>query len=299
MVQADAIPWRAVVRGHAAMLAAIAAVALCVWGVHRGLGIVVAYNPAPFQIVGVALAILIAFRNNAAYDRWWEGRKLWGGIVNASRTLARQATTLVDGEPDEVRRLVLRQIGWCHALAASLRAEDAVAAASPWLEVADRDALATQRNVPAALMQAQGAALARLRRAGAVSDERTRALDATLTELVALQGGCERISATPLPLAYRVFTRTFVRAYCLALPVGLVESLGPLTVVVVLAVGFVFLTVETVGRMLESPFVSGVYGLPLRAISRNIEINLRQQLGEVDVPPPLAAERHGTFLILS
>jgi putative membrane protein len=235
----------------------------------------------PFQIVGVALAILIGFRNGAAYDRWWEARKLWGGIINHSRSFARQV--VASAGPEVARPLLLRQVAWAHALGAQLRGEPALEAALPWLDEADALALAGVRNVPNGLLLLQGVSLAR----GGWSEERLARMDATLAELSNQQGGCERIRNTPLPVAYRFFTRAFVRGYCLLLPFGLLESFGAATLVAVLVMAFVFLVVEAVGGLLQDPFGSGPYGLPLLSMCRTVEIDLRQALGDTDVPPPL------------
>jgi putative membrane protein len=259
---------------------------------HR-LDLHVPFTPTPFQIVGVALAILMGFRNSAAYDRWWEGRKLWGGIVNTSRAWARQVLTLAVTDDADRRSLVLRHLAWVHALAAQLRGQDGAAAAAPFLDDRETERLRGQKNVAAALIHEQGVAIARL--APATSEERLARLDVSLTELIGLQGGCERIAATPLPLAYRFFTRQFVRGYCLVLPLGLVEHLGLFTTLVVVLVSFVFLVAEAIGRLLEAPFSTGVYGLPLSTISRNIEINLRQQLGDSQLPSPIAPQKIGSI----
>jgi ion channel-forming bestrophin family protein len=143
-----------------------------------------------------------------------------------------------------------------------------------------------------------GARLARAANEGLLTEERLRTVDQTLTELTALQGGCERIKSTPIPLAYGFFTRAFVRVYSCALPFGLVEHMGFATVLVVVALAFVFLVLETIGRLLEDPFTLSPNGLPLSAICRNIEINLRQQLGETDLPSPLQPQQRGVAMVL-
>jgi putative membrane protein len=298
MVLADTVPWRNVLRLHGARLAGAAAIALTLALLDRFAGIVVPFTPVPFQIVGTALAILLGFRNNAAYDRWWEGRKIWGGIVNASRAFTRQALTLIDAPGDAQRELVLRHVAWVEALRCQLRDEPPLPVIAPYLSDADRAALVDQRNVASALVHAQGVAIARLAREGALSEERVAAIDRTLTELHALQGMCERIRSTPLPTAYRYFTRVFTLAFVWALPFGLVEHHGLFTVVAVLAVGCVFLIAETIGRLLEEPFATGIYGLPLQTIARNIEIDLRQRLGDTELPPPVGPVRRGNIDVL-
>ena len=126
--------------------------------------------------------------------------------------------------------------------------------------------------------------------------------DATLTELTALQGGCERIKRTPIPLAYRFFAQTFVRAFVLLLPFALVEQLGVFTIVASLLVAFVFLVLDRIGDIIQDPFTTNYNGLPLAAICRTIEVDLRRQLGETDVPPLLTAQRvpggHATSVLL-
>jgi putative membrane protein len=283
MVVADRVPWIVVIRLQAPMLAAISACGLTLVLLDRFGSLSLHASPTPFQIVGVALAILVGFRNNAAYDRWWEGRKLWGGIINASRSLARQMTSFTE-DSEAARRVLMRHVAWAHALAAHLRGEPAAPAAAPWLSAVDADRVAGARNVPETLLELQGRDLVAL----GVSEERLARLDSTLTELANHQGGCERIRNTPLPVAYRFFTRAFVRGYCLLLPFGLLETLGVATIFVVAAMAFVFLVVETVGGLLQDPFTRGAYGLPLSAMSRTIEIDLRSALGERDLPAPLA-----------
>jgi putative membrane protein len=281
MVVADHVPWRVVFLMHAGTLSAVTAVT-GVLVVLRAFEVRVSTPATPFQIVGVALAILIGFRNSAAYDRWWEARKLWGGIINGNRILARQVVSATEAE--RARPLVLRQVGWTCALAAQLRGEPALDAARPWLSEEDAAGLAAARNVPNAILLLQGRSLARL----GLPEERLARMDTTLAELSNQQGGCERIRNTPLPVAYRFFTRSFVRGYCLLLPFGLLESFGAATLVAVLIMAFVFLVVETVGGLLQDPFGNGPYGLPLSTMSRTVEIDLRQSLGDVDVPPALA-----------
>lgn len=298
MVLADTVPWSNVLRLHRNMLLGVVAIGLAVALFDRVSGVAMPFSPVPFQIVGVALAILLGFRNNAAYDRWWEGRKIWGGIVNASRAFARQALTLIDAPPEVHRALVLRHVAWVEALRAQLRDEPVLDQIRGYLSEEDVAALADQRNVASALVHLQGRAVAGLARDGRLTEERLLAIDRTLTELHALQGMCERIKSTPLPTAYRFFTRQFVRGYCLMLPVGLVENHGLFTAVIVVLVSFVFLIAETIGRLLEDPFTTGIYGLPLRAIARNVEIDLRQRLGDRELPPAIAPERRGNLDVL-
>lgn len=296
MVVGDKIPWAPVLRLHARNLGFVFVLAGVVALAHRFLDFHPNISPLPFSVVGVALSIFLAFRNNAAYDRYWEGRKLWGGIVNASRNFGRQATTLVVA-PDAAaelgelrRRLLRRQIAYVHALRAALRGDDVADLHAALLPADERAALAAAPNPPLHLLQANARELAAAAARGWLGEQRHYALDLTLTDLTNLQGGCERIKKTPIPLAYRFFTHTFVRVFCLLLPFALVDQLGLATVVASLAVTFVFLVLDRIGQIIEDPFTQNFNSLPLAAICRTIEIDLRGLLGETDLPAPLTPE---------
>jgi putative membrane protein len=292
-----------VIKLHAPLLATCALVAAAVSVVDRIWHVRPPGAPLPYSVAGFALAIFLAFRNSASYDRWWEGRKLWGGIVNASRAFARQAVTFPRGDEGAraalARDVVHRHIAFVNALRCQLRGEDTLAAVRGFLGEAEAEALKSAKNVAATLLHTNGARLVEAADGGLLTDERLAALDRSLVELVNMQGGCERIKGTPLPLAYGFFTRTFVRSYCVLLPFGLVEHTGIATILVVVALAFVLLVLETIGRLLEDPFTLAPNGLPLSAICRNIEINVRQQLGERDLPPPILPETRGIVSVLT
>lgn len=304
MVIGDKLPWGLIFRLHAPWMGATTAVALGAWGLTRLVELKLPFTPVPFQIAGVALAIFLGFRNNSAYDRWWEGRKLWGGIVNHSRTWARQVTSLLHAPPAEQaalaelqRRLVYRHLAWLQALKQALRGEP-VGDVSKLLDEAEVAQLAREKNAAAFLLQQAGKDLAQAVQRGWLTDYRLDMMDRTLTELTSLQGGCERIKSTPIPTAYRVFTHRFTRAYITALPLGLVEHIELATIPVLIALSLSFLVLETLGRLLEDPFTLTPNGLALNAIARTIEVNVRQQLGETELPPFLTPEMRGNFQVL-
>lgn len=247
-------------------------------------------QPIPLAMMGAALSLFLAFRNNSAYDRWWEARTLWGGVVNNSRTLARQALTLVDEQKGEVSNtgcnvaLVELQIAWVHALRCHLRRQTPFPELQSLLPAEVVDQLRDEKNVPAALLLLMGRVSRKLFKHGRLDSIRLTAIDSTLTELCNLQGACERIKNTPLPRQYEIFPRMLVAMYCVMLPIGLVGELGLLTPVVSSLVSFIFVTLETIGRDLESPFENTVHDTPLTALSNAIEINLRQHLGQTELP---------------
>jgi len=301
MVIGDKLPWRLVLKLQAGWLAAVFVVAFSarVWIYYGGK---IPFTPVPFQIAGVAIAIFLAFRNNSSYDRWWEGRKLWGSITNSSRTFARQVMTFIDGASADgqalQRELIYRHIAFLNALRHQLRGEPPLEGAQGLVSPEELEALGKQKNVAAGLVHQNGVRLSEGVKRGLLSEQRHVWLDATLTELINCQGGCERLKSTPIPTAYRFFTHRFTRLFIVVLPLGLVEQLGAFTIGTVLALAFIFLVLDTIGRVLEDPFSLGPNGLALSAMCRNIEINVRQQLGEAELPPALVPEHRGVVDVL-
>ncbi len=254
----------------------------------------VAVNDLPMSLIGSALALLLTLRNNNAYLRWAEGRQLWGGIVNASRTLARQTRLYLAGHAAG-EELIMLQVAYAQALRCHLRRQE------PWGEIARlvgpelcaRLKAAFERgapNVPDALLGEIADRLAGLRRAGALDSIQLSAFDTTLATLGNTQGGTERIKNTPLPRQYTGFPRAFVQVFCALLPLAMVSDLGLATPLGSTVVGLMFLALDRVGADLENPFENLVYDVPLTAISRTVEIDLRQSLGHTGLPAALAAK---------
>lgn len=260
------------------------------WTVH-GLTVV------PFSLVAVALGIFLGFRNNTSYDRFWEGRKLWGQLTNTTRSLARQVQVLV-GPHDEAtgttaeavvihRELIHRVIAYVHALRLHLRDQDDLDALAGLVPEAERQALRGQANRPLAILNTLGGRVRDLWCQGHLDPLHVPVLEGTLFMLTDIQGGCERIKSTPIPSSYTVLIHRIVAIYVFALPFGLVDTIGMLTPLVVAFIGYAFFGLDAVGEEIEDPFGTDINDLPLSTLSRGIEINLRQALGETDVPEPL------------
>lgn len=246
-------------------------------------------QPLPLAMMGAALSLFLAFRNNSAYDRWWEARMLWGALVNTSRSLTRQALTMADGAPRQCgergdRTLVHWQIAYVHALRCHLRRQNPLAELKSLLPAELVERLRSERNVPAAMLLMMGRRLRELFDAGQLDSYRFTAMDTTLSEICNVQGACERIKNTPLPRQYEVFPRMLVGLYCVLLPLGLVEGLGLITPIASTVVSFIFVSFETIGRDLENPFESSVHDTPMSSLSNAIETNLLQALGETSLP---------------
>ena len=249
----------------------------------------------PLALYGAAISIVVGFRNNYAYGRWWEARTLWGAIVNRSRSVARQAVTNIaaplDAAESEIaevaaiqRRFVHHQIAFVHALRQQLRGLDPVAEVRNLLPPEECAPLRQEKNVSLAIQRKMGAMLQIARQRGWINEWEWQAMDGNLNSLMDSQGGAERIKNTPMPKQYEFFPQLFVQIYCLMLPIGMVKSLGWVTPVGSTVVGFMFLALDKIGRDLEDPFDNTIYDVPLTAITKTIEINLRQLLGETTLP---------------
>jgi ion channel-forming bestrophin family protein len=252
----------------------------------------VAMPHIPLALFGSAIGIIVAFRNQSAYARWWEARTLWGALVNNSRSWARQVTTVMmpmsDAEAGELkgmqRRLVYHQIAYVHALRQHLRGLEPWEELTPLLSEQELGKLRGEKNVPLAIQQQMGALLRHCQVRGWIDIAHWRALDNNLDDLVDAQGGAERIKNTPMPKQYDYFPQLFVQIYCILLPLALVTNMGWLTPLGSTLVGFIFLALDKIGRDLEDPFENTIYDVPLTAITTTIEINLRQLLGETELP---------------
>ncbi|TCV94818.1 putative membrane protein [Luteibacter rhizovicinus] len=245
----------------------------------------VQFPALPLTLLGSAVAVYLSFRNTTAYARWWEARTLWGSMVNSSRTFAREVATLLPTGTTNTL-LVHRHIAYVQALRMHLRRQ------TPWDELAARlpgDELARLRdvaNVPQAILSRTASMV----RATGVDDIRHVAIENTFAELTNAQGGLERIKNTPLPQQYATYPALFTHAFCILLPLGMVEALGLYTPLGSTAVGFLFLALLQIGNDMQNPFENTENDVPMTAITRGIEVDLRDALGEAHGLEPVAIE---------
>lgn len=289
----------------------------------------------PIATVGTAVAFYVGFKNNAAYERFWEGRKIWGGIVNASRTWATAVTSYIDvgdtGDDARAtrRELMYRHLAWINALRLQLRKtsrfhdkparstkrrlerhgehmrNDWDKELSPFLSSEELAATTAMANPATHLLAHQGSRIAGLVKAQRLDLFHQIAMMETVTELYSLQGQAERIKNTPFPRQYAEFSRVFTMLLAFLVPFGLLDVFGDhvdkamttmqtLTPVIPMLLSswlitWVFTTMEGVGDASEDPFERSMNDVPMNALCRTIEIDLRQLLGETEVPPKEAA----------
>ena len=252
------------------------------------------YSTAPFTLLGVALSLFLGFRNNASYQRWWEARGLWGQLVYDARSLARQVLSFIDEETETGRdtqwRMIHLTIAFTHALRHRLRDT------SPWQDVErfvepkHHSSMHQTQNLPDYLMRLMGKNLGDSRRQGQYSELMVQNMDERLTSMTIVLAACERIHNTPLPFAYMLLVHRTTYLYCFMLPFGLVSSLGWATPLICAVIAYTFFGLDVLSEELEEPFGLAANQLPLTALSRTIEINLLEALGENELPPAITPQ---------
>jgi len=248
----------------------------------------------PVSILGGALAIFLGFRNSSAYDRWWEARKIWGAVVNDSRSLGLELITYPVGKSDEEeveitkwrRRAFLRHIGWIHALSAHLRKEEVDL--TGYLSEHDLELINGKKNIPTQLMIVQGNEIDYAFRKGWIEEFRFNALIGTLKKFYDDQGKAERIKNTIFPHYYNYFTLFFLWLFTMSLPFSLASIMDNwILIPISIAISFAFYILNKSGVLTETPFEGRAADIPITAICRGIEIDMLEMLDTDEVPEPM------------
>lgn len=263
---------------------------LAVWCHGRILGAKIFLDTVPFPLLGVSLAIFLAFRNNAAYARYVEARQIWGRILIAARALTSQVINYLpaDGDGFERRLFVQRLIAFVYALTHQLRNTDPAEDLARYLPQQEARELRGMQYIPVALLDRIRLMLSRAGRKRGEGEPLLWILDAQVSELAAAVGGCERISNTPIPFAYGVLLHRTVYLYCVMLPFGLVGDLGMATPLICVFVAYTLFALEAIAQEISEPFGTDPNCLALNAMTRNIERSLLEQCGE-ELPEPMQA----------
>jgi putative membrane protein len=225
-------------------------------------------------LVGVALGLLLVFRTNSSYDRFWEGREIWGRVVNESRNLGRRVAAHLRRDP-ALLESVIRWVGaFPHAVRNVLRDTEDLGPISEGLPKDEIDRVLRAEDPPLAVASRITSLLVQARDKGLISDIVLVALDQNVQLLVNCLGGCERIHSTPLPYSYMVHLRRLMIIYCFTLPFALVDTFGWLTVVATLGVAYTFFGIEEIGVEIENPFGHDANDLPLEEFCAKVAKNL-------------------------
>jgi len=293
----------------------------------------------PVSVIGTAVAFYVGFKNNQAYDRMWEARKIWGGIINDSRTWGMMIDGYItnifadkaksENEIYEIKKkLIYRHIAWIYAHRSQLLVPTQWENQSPinqktksldyarkefgiglvddeitrtelklFLPEAEHDRLVAHVNTATQIINEQSRNLTKLRAQGIIDDFRHMELESILRTFYELQGKNERIKKFPLPRQYAHMSRIFVGVFILLLPFSMIPELSKLgdwalwiSIPLCALIGWVYVMMEIVGENTANPFQGLVYDIPMMALCRTIEIDLREMLVENDLPPGIKAK---------
>lgn len=242
--------------------------ALVVWVETDLVRVAIPLGPSFLSILGIILGLLLVFRTNTSYDRWWEGRRLWGQLVNVSRGLAHQLDAQL--EPGAPRRAEYAALlgAFPTALVAHLR----------------RTPGATGPHVPNAIVQSLSRSLHEDLRSGRLAEGSLVAYTPLLLAIDDITGACERIRNTPIPFSYSSYVKQFVLLYALVLPFGMVREFGYGTIIASMFTFFATMGLELLATEIEEPFGTDRNDLPIDEIAERIARDTRQLLTD-DVDP--------------
>jgi ion channel-forming bestrophin family protein len=283
----------------------------------------------PVGTIGTAVAFYVGFKNNASYERLWEGRKIWDSITTLCRSWAILVTAIGSANQGArawnavEQRMIRRQIAWCNLLRIQLRqttgrrnvgkvpdevglvdrvyqlgdsTKELESCIEEWVPEIEREALKSKTNAACELLRLQSIEISQLRRDGLIADLEAEQLQAVTLGCLKEQGGSERLKSFPFPRQYAYFSAVFVWIFMILLPFSLIgdlakagEGLDWMVVPFSTLISWIFLTMEQVGDTSEDPFEMGLNDIPLTALCRSIEIELLEMAGEKQLPAQLLA----------
>jgi putative membrane protein len=240
-------------------------------------------------MVGTIISLLLAFKSNQAYDRWWEARIIWGSIVNESRTLIRQVLTFYKDPDFSVEandfkeNFTKRQIAWCYSLGQALRNRDAIKPIKNFITEEELNFVKNHQNIPNAILLLHARDLRNARKDKRFNTYQQVEIDNTLTRLCDAMGKCERIKNTIFPTTYSMYIRMTLCLFIILLPFGLIDLLSWFAIPLITIIAGTFFLIEKMAIHLQDPFENRPTDTPVTAISQAIEKNLMQMLNEFQV----------------
>ncbi|MCC9168475.1 bestrophin family protein [Pontibacter harenae] len=255
------------------------------------------------MVLGTVLSLLLAFKSNQAYDRWWEARIVWGAVVNDSRTLIRQMLCFTEAPyaTEEVRvlieRFTNRQIAWCYSLGMSLRNRMDIDKIRKYLSDEELAFISKHDNIPNALLELHARDLRYALNEGWMNKFQQVEVDGTLTRLTDSMGKCERIKNTVFPVTYTLYTHFSLFFFVMLLPFALLEIFGFFEVLMVIAISSAFFLIEKMAIHLQDPFENKPTDTPVTAIASTIEINLKQMIEDVNIPEKIKPAENNYYVM--
>ncbi|MEG0925770.1 bestrophin family protein [Chryseobacterium sp.] len=231
-------------------------------------------------LLGTAVSLLLAFRTSQSYERWWEARTVWGAIANDSRTLVRLVSQFLPEGDQNIRAIAERQIIWTYALGESLRKLPFSDKVQKYLDENKISAV----NIPNALLDAHSKQLQKIAASKELTDFQQMQLNDMITRLCDSMGKCERLKNTVFPRSYSVLVHILIYVFAAILPFGLDDSQLTVEIMITFLVPIVFITIEKTSIIMQDPFENGPVDTPMTSLAQTIEINIRQMIGEQNVP---------------
>jgi putative membrane protein len=243
------------------------------------------FNSSHFQsttalhsLLGIVLGLFLVFRTNSAYDRWWEGRRMWGSMVNSTRNLALKLNAYLD-ESDKEDRLWFSKMIPNFVFASKEHLRNGVQLSE--LEVAEEGMIERLKEVKHKPNVISGMLYSRvnhLYKTKKLTGDQFYVLDKELKDFIDIIGACERIKNTPIPYSYSMFIKKFIFIYLITLPFGFVTTFEYITVPTVLLVTFVLISVELIAEEIEDPFGRDINDLPTDDLASKIKANIKEIL---------------------
>lgn len=239
--------------------------------------------------LGTAISVLLSFKMSQSYDRWWEARKIWGAIVNDSRSFVLQLQAFLQNPAlaSQIKTMAYRQIAWNYALGQSLRGMHPLENSAYLLSEADLATLQNHNNKPLGILQQNVLQISQLHKQGEISDFTHVQFNNIFMRFSDSMGMAERINNTVFPTTYRLYLHFTIYLFVITLSIGLNNVKVYFELPLLLLISMVFFLLEKTAYHLQDPFRNRPSDTNVTTIARNIEINIRQLLGEDQIPQPI------------
>ncbi|MEX6627595.1 bestrophin family protein [Tenacibaculum salmonis] len=246
--------------------------------------------------LGTSIALLLSFKLSQSYDRWWEARKIWGSIVNDSRSLVLQLLKFSDKKAiDIVKKIGLRQIAWCYSLAFTLRNQNNLSYLNKFISLKEVESLKHYKNLPLGILNQHNENFRKLYKEKYITDFQHIQLDDTIIRLCDSMGKLERIKKTIFPKTYRIVLRFFIYLFLIILSISLTAMDSWIEIPLIVAISTPFFLLERISNNMQNPFENKPTDTPMLAICQTNEVNIKQLINDKNLPKE--EEASGFYLI--
>ena len=245
--------------------------------------------------LGTAISLILSFKLNQAYDRWWEARKIWGAIVNDSRTFSIQVLSFCSKE--KAPNYINRQIAWCYALAASLREQNAISQVNQYISKDDSKELEYHTNIPLAIINLNSREISTDLKNGELDKFLHVQIDNTLVRLVASMGKAERIKKTIFPKTYSLFLHSLIYVFIILLSISVADIRYLYEILTVSLIATPFVLLEKTAERMQDPFENRPSDIAITSICNTIEINLKELINEKELIQKFESEKSDYYIL--